>query len=213
MALRFPKAHYSTWQEAIRDFASILTGILRDDAQPERWDDVWMLGNAIASASTGFPKPPEFDTTEYAFRFTNSATNVFSGVIQMPHKMRIDGPSAVTGMPHLHIYSRTAASTTASAKHIWRLRWRWYNATGVQPATWNERTVTFSGTGVAGQMHIASFGEVTASVTLAVSSLFKFELAKLQGGGNMKWYVDQADTHVQFDQDRGSLRETDKWDR
>jgi len=211
MSLRMPRVTWATVAEGLREIAGIVRGILNDESKPPRWDDVWMLGNAIASS--GNPKAPVFDTTEYAYQFTSSATNIFAGCVQMPHKMRIDGPAAVTGYPHLHIYSRTAASTTGSAKHIWRFRWRWYNATGVQPATWNERTVTFTGTGVAGQMHISSFGEVTASVSLAVSSLFKFEICKLPTGGNMKWYVDQADTHVQFDQDRGSLRETSKWDR
>ena len=170
-----------------------------------------MLGNAIASV--GNPKPPIFDTTEYAYRFTSSATNLFAGCIQMPHKARVDGPDPIIGYPHIHVYSRTAASTTGSAKHVWRLRWRWYAANGVQPAVWNELTKSFSSTGVSGQMHIESFGPVTASYTLNVSSLFKFELAKLPSGGNMVYYVDQADTHVEFDTDRGSHLETRKWEK
>lgn len=211
MTIRMPRITWASVAEGLRDIASIVRSMLNDEAKPARWDDVWMLGNAIASA--GNPKAPTFDFTEYAYRFTNSATGIFAGCIQNPHKMRIDGPDPIVGVPHLHIYSRTAASTTSSAKHVWRLRWRWYDAVGVQPDTWNEMTKTFTATGVAGQMMIASFGEVTASYTLGVSSLFKFEIAKLVPGGDRLYYVDQADTHVQFDQDRGSLREAAKWDR
>jgi hypothetical protein len=108
--------------------------------------------------------------------------------------------------------SRTAASTTTSAKHVWRLRWRWYGALGVHSASWNVRTTTFTQTGEAGRMFIASFGTVTASVTVGTSSIFKFEIAKLPPGGNRIYYMDQADTHVLFDVSRGSRRETSKWE-
>lgn len=212
MTIRFPATWFGNLKQALRDLATIIQQILKDDAKPARWDDVWMLGNAIASV--GNPKPPVFDVTipEYAYRFTNSATNLFAGCIQNPHRMRIDGPDPIIGVPHLHIYTRTAVTSTASGKHVWRLRWRWYDALGVQTATWNVRTTTFTASRT-GQMAIASFGEVTASYTLGVSSLFKFEVARLPPGCKVAVFVDQADTHVQFDVDRGSHLETSKWER
>lgn len=208
MSIRLPPIRFSRLEDAWRDLSTILAQSIRDDAKPPRWDDVWMLGNSVASA--GNPKAPVFDFGEYAYRFTASHTGLFAGAIQMPHRMKIDG--IVVGVPHLHLYSRTAASTTTSAKHVWRLRWRWYSAVGVQSASWNVRTVTFTNTGISGQMFIASFGTVTASVTVGTSSIFKFEIAKLPPGGNRIYYMDQADTHVLFDVGRGSRLETQKWE-
>jgi hypothetical protein len=207
MPLRFPKLQYPDWLTAVRDLGTILSSLLKDESQPERWSFVSNIGDAVKS--TGLPKAPEFDTTEYAYRFTNSASQVIASSFSFPSTFKLEGNPSV--IPHIHLYSLTAGSTTTSCKTIWRFRWKWYNPNGIHSASFNTVTITSSSITGARQSFPISIGERTASLSLSVMSIFKYELAKLPGGGNRIYYVDEIHFAARHDTNRGSALPFQKW--
>lgn len=211
MAVRFPKVTYITAEEAARDIAGIVSGVLADEEKPYRYENIPC--NVIPVSVTPGPGPGpgkniEFDPAEMAYRITNSLSVIGGEAIQIPHVAHL---RECTLNPHISLYSLTAGSTTGSCKSIWRFRWKWYNETGTHSASWNTKTVTATNTSDARQSFIIEFGDITASLTLAVSSIFKFEICKLPAGGNRVYYVDVTNVHFRVDLDRGSSGEWVKW--
>jgi hypothetical protein len=202
MSTRFFKGNYANLNEAVRDVATIGNSILRDDAQPERWNPV----PATPILGSSPPTLSAFKGTTAAYSFVSDSVNQVYALVKLPNTYK-------QGTPIVPVVSWANASGGAGSV-VWRLEYIWQNSGKAYSQSTSTISAMVSSTATANHFMTAQFASITCSASIgAIVSCRLFRDggdASDNFGANI--FLLNFEFLIQHDTNRGSQFQHQKFD-
>jgi hypothetical protein len=209
MALRFPKSAYPSWQDAARDLAEIVTGILRDDALPTRWNDL-ISSVGVVQQVTGADDASWVDYQGgKVLNFQNGRSDTKAFNVQLTHMVDVTLPL------EFHVHCTVADNNAGNVR--WQMTHSWAGIGSVFPAPTTTTPIDVPVAANSLDKHLLH--EIVASIAPpagnTISAILICSVTRLGSADsyNGNVYVASFDFHEPRNTARGSQLEAAKWDR
>jgi hypothetical protein len=151
MSNRFLKGNYKDPNEAVRDVTAVVNSVVRDDAQPERWNPVFPSLYTRNSP----PALAAFKGTTEAWSFVSDSVNQVHMICELPATWK-------QGTPIVPVLSWANASGAAGSV-VWRLEYIWQNEGKAYSQSTSTISAMVSATTTSHHYLNAQFASITAS--------------------------------------------------
>jgi hypothetical protein len=152
MSNRFLKGNYKDSNEAVRDVTAVVNSVVRDDAQPERWN---VLIPDVMPLNASPPTFSVFKNGVGAFSFVSDSVNQLYMTAELPSTWK-------QGTPIVPVLSWANASGGAGSV-VWRLEYIWQNEGKAYSQSTSIISAMVSATTTSHHYLNAQFTSITAS--------------------------------------------------
>jgi hypothetical protein len=206
--LLLPRFGRGTQEDRLRTLEDAVYHLVRDDAQPTRWNDLITGIGVVSFGGASDPTPVAYQSG-YALNFQNARSDVVYFNVQLSHMVDTTLPL------EFHVHCGVSDNNTGNVR--WELTYNW---AGISAAWGSATTPTAVDVPVAANSsgyHLVH--EVVASISPpagnTVSAMLLCNLKRLGSADsyNGDVYVVSFDFHEPRNTNRGSQLERAKWDR
>jgi hypothetical protein len=152
--MRVLKNAYNSLADTARDVATVVNSLVRDDAQPERWNPL----PATIEVSGSPPTLSTFKGTTLAYSFVSDSVNQVYVFAELPATWK-------QGTPIVPVLSWANASGGAGSV-LWRLEYIWQNEGKAYSQSTSTISALVSATTTSHHYMNAQFASITASASI-----------------------------------------------
>jgi hypothetical protein len=202
MSNRFLKGNYIDHNEAVRDVTAVVNSVVRDDAQPERWNPIFpqlFLSSSPATLNN-------LQGGVLAYSFISNSINQIYATVELPATYK-------QGTPIVPVLSWVNAAAGAGSV-LWRLEYIWQNEGNAFSQSTSSISALVSATATAGHYMNAQFTSITCSASIGAILCCRLERAGGDASDNFGGNALLLNLKflIQHDTNRGSQFQYQKFD-